>query len=141
MIHEEIEGTRTDHVRGVDLFVEACDDLFRARLRCLVKIERSKVMSAAKKVARGKNFVEWVEGFYCDQQKVFASDASVALACYRKGRDVASGRECEIADMLCKSHSDSLLSAADGDRNGFIDRVQSALDTWDAEIDTITCEG
>ena len=92
--------------------------LFRAKLACLVKIEKSEVVKAARKQAtRGEPFIAWMEEWY----------ASYPWEKQDVGSDKFRGDWVEDSKR-------QLLSACDGPAEGFVDRIQDTVKLFDLRV-------
>lgn len=92
--------------------------LFRANLECCVKIEAAAAVKAAGlQRTRGESFVSWLEKFYAEQEHRMATRTPRLIS----ARD---------AQAWCEESKRQLLAAADGDPDGFCERVGKVVDQW-----------
>ena len=141
-MHDEFTRERRAQVQGAGMLADACDDLLQNHLACLVRLERSKVSAAARKVDRGENFVEWADAFYGGHIQVVTDKVEGAFTCYRNVQpETPWDAAAVLAARICSEHKRDVLEAADGDPGGFLDRIQATLSRWANEATTITCEG
>lgn len=140
-LREDREGLRqslhevTAQVQGwtdeQETLADACRDLLREHLGCLLKVERSKVTGAAKLVARGYNFVGWADDYYAAMQAEMAGRITDVCRTWERLRPAFTDTAKQIAANVCLKHKAALLVACDGDREGFVGRVQATIDAWE----------
>jgi hypothetical protein len=137
-IHRDIHAERIEQVRGCDEhLVAAAHDLLHEHLRCALKTEKADVLKAAKCVVRGQNFCEWLETHYRGYASVLAERIKPAVEAYQMIRLTCYEPHVVHAENYCLRHKSALMRSADGSRSKFLERIQSVLDSWDAEIGTI----
>lgn len=112
------------------MFIAACNDLLVSHLECLQRVERAEVVKASKMVVRGKNFVEWLEGWYAEFEPLVVTRVDSVVQCYAKVTKATPGLAEGIASDYCQVHREELLTTADGEPKLFTKRVQAILDTW-----------
>lgn len=122
-IRQDIAELGRTQVRGHEVEAEALR-LFREQLACCVKVEKAAAIKAANRQStRGESFIAWLESSYSGRRKPPESETFT------------------VPDWWRQESKRQLLAAADGDRDGFVARVQAALDSWDERIKTATPEG
>jgi len=104
--------------------------LLESHLECLQRVERAEVLKAARSVARGKNFVEWLNTWYQEFRELVTGRIQSIVACYAGLSTADPGLPHQIAGDYCGEHVAELLRAADGETVGFTKRVQTVLNGW-----------
>lgn len=106
----------------------AIQALAEHRAGVLIRSEADQVRRAAK---RESNFVAWMDRYYPKQQAKIAAEFALVLA-------VLDAADCEPeAAKMAAEHVEmsisELLTAADGDRDGFVERVEAVSARWESE--------
>ena len=121
--------------------INACHDLLHSNLKAVFTSEKLRVMDHAKLVARGSNFVQWLDEFYAQHETHVSQRITDPVACYeRLTNGSVNGLAKDIAHEIVMRHWSDLLSCCDGDSSGFMTRIQSLLTSWDGEEATINLE-
>mgnify|MGYP001373134865 CR=1 FL=1 len=112
------------------VFAEACNQLLRVHLECLQGLERAAITKHANMVVRGKNFVEWLTGWYADFEPMVTTRINSVVRCYDHITDLEPNLAAGLAAGYCDEHREQILAAADGDSKQFTKRVQTVLNDW-----------
>lgn len=130
----QAQGWESEQTR----LIKACHELLHSSLRCVLRVERSKVADAAKLVTRGKNFVQWLDEFYAVHSDQIVERIAEPVSCFeRLTSGVANGLARDVAAGIVQRHRAGLLACCDGDKATFVERVQSLLDSWEGEESSV----
>lgn len=122
---------------GKASLVEACNVLLRDHAKCQLRVEKAEVTKASRLVARGQNFIEWMDSWYGEHQTKLSERFQESVRCMAAIVEPRHGMANQLAEDYCSKHKRQLLAATDGDRNTFGDRVQVILQGWQADVDNL----
>lgn len=95
------------------------------RAGVLIRSEADQVRRAAKREA---NFVAWMDRYYPKHQEKIAAEFALLLAVVDAGDESA-----KLASEHVEMSVAELLTAADGDPAGFVERVEAVSARWESE--------
>lgn len=122
---------------GKASLIEACNVLLRDHARCQLRVEKAEVTKASRMVARGHNFLGWMEHWYGEHEATLVTRFQEAVRCMSAIVEPKQGMAKELASEYCQRHVQQLLDATDGDRDTFTERVQEILNGWQSDVDSL----
>lgn len=122
---------------GKASLIEACNVLLRDHARCQLRVEKAEVTKASRMVARGHNFLGWMEHWYGEHEATLVTRFQEAVRCMSAIVEPRQGMAKQLASDYCQRHVQQLLDATDGDRDTFTERVQEILQGWQSDVDSL----
>jgi len=144
-IRRDIAEVGKTVVRGWDAerqsLISAANELYRSALLCRVQYQNAEVVKAARRSLHGESFINWLDTFFTEEAKHLHRRIDPAIRAYVAATGVvAIGATDGVTRRIIAGRKADALVASDGDRNGFVDRIQQLADRWEFAAAEATIE-